>query len=290
MLKPLKRSNEDIEQLEKEVEELQKERNQKNSADFDVEKKEAEDAQKDETLPEEERTWAKRYADTKSWAQKEINKLKKQHQESLDQYEQLKATTPTSLPKTAEELKAWKEEYPEVSDAIEMIASEIADQKAESLSAKVAALEEKNTEASVELVKAKVKKVHKDFDQLADDPAFHEWVTTKASWVGEALYGGTDAQAAIDALNLYKAEKNLLKKEDEPEKRKRGRPRKEEADAAKMVADSSADSPSGSEKSKYLLESEIVKWTDEEFVKNYDMYLDHKRAGTIMYDISGKDK
>jgi hypothetical protein len=243
---------------------------------------EAAAVQADPNASEEDKNWAKRYSDTKSAWYKERNDKDaqiKRLQESISA-----STQAEELPTTVEDLKKWQLEHPQVAGAIKAMATEIAKDMTSGLETQVADLSQKEQQTTQQLTKAKVVKVHPDFDNLNASKKFHEWVKEQDAWVDEAVYKGFNAQNIINAINLYKLENNLLGSKDEtPSGNSEGN--KAEVDAASLVTKSKATTPP-SPTSKYLYESEVIKWTPEEWEKNKPRYDQARRDGTLFLDVT----
>jgi|TARA_R110001606_G_C15389559_1_gene651349 hypothetical protein len=237
----------------------------------------------DENANPEDKNWAKRFSDTKSTWFKERNVWKEKEAALEATITDLQSSNPESLPTNVEELKKWKEEYPDVAKAIEAIAIEKAKELQGGLQEKVESLTKKEQESTTALVKAQVVKIHPEFDAFAADPEFHDWVKEQDEWVSNALYGGLNAKTAIQALTLYKVDNNLSVTEEilDPKSQK-----KADANAAKLPSKSKGTKPTGSKKGDGLLESDILKWTTEEFTANLSTYKKAKLEGKITYDVS----
>ena len=191
-----------------------------------VEKEEAEDtatvsqdtSSEEEATPKEERpvnaeekVFKKRYDDLKRHYDSTVNKhkddvenLKRQLEENADKI---------NLPKTKEEVDAWKAKYPDVYDIIETIAYTKADEKSKKLQTELKELE--TQQASVQRDKAEVElaKLHPDFNDIREDEKFHEWVAKQDSTIQGWLYDNTsNAKLAARAIDLYKMDTGYGKK------------------------------------------------------------------------------
>ena len=121
----------------------------------------------DENANPEDKNWAKRFSDTKSTWFKERNVWKEKEAALEATITDLQSSNPESLPTNVEELKKWKEEYPDVAKAIEAIAIEKAKELQGGLQEKVESLTKKEQESTTALVKAQVVKIHPEFDAFA---------------------------------------------------------------------------------------------------------------------------
>ena len=266
---------------EEELAELMKLRDEaEGKAAPDPEMDEAAAIQADPDASQEDKNWAKRYSDTKSAWYKERNDKDQQIkrlQEKIDS-----ASQTEELPTTVEDLKKWQLDHPQVAGAIKTMATEIAKDMTAGLETQVADLSKKDQKSTKELTKAEVLKVHPDLDTINGDKKFHKWVTEQDSWVDEAVYKGLNARNIISAINLYKLENNLLGSNDETPSVNDGNLAD---DAAALVTKSKAETPP-TPNSKYLYESEVLKWTPEEWEKNKPLYDQARRNGTLYLDVT----
>ena len=134
----------------------------------------------------------------------DVEKLKRQLEENADKI---------NLPKTKEEVDAWKAKYPDVYDIIETIAYTKADEKSKKLQSDLKELE--TQQASVQRDKAEVElaKLHPDFNDIREDEKFHEWVAKQDSTIQGWLYENTtNAKLAARAIDLYKMDTGYGKK------------------------------------------------------------------------------
>lgn len=245
---------------------------------------EAQKVIEDEDVSTEEKTFAKRFSDTQRAWRKDKDAWQAREKELMAKIEELESNPPEAMPKDLEELEEWKSQYPEVAKAIEAIAAQKAIELQKGLQEKVDTLSKKEQETTLELVKTQVTKVHPDFDDLSKSDDFHEWVKDQEPWIADTLYRGLNAKTAIQAINLYKLENGLLQSEGDTDKKsaKAGKSRGD-ADAAKAVTRAKPETISGTPKK--LKESEILKWTDEEFEKNYDVIQKARESGNLIYDV-----
>ena len=160
----------------------------------------------------EEKVFKKRYDDLKRHHDSTINKHK-------DQLSRLKTqlddkTEKIKLPKTKEEIDAWKAKYPDVYDVIETIAHTKADEKAKTVQTKLKDLETAQAHVSKEKAEVELSKLHPDFDNIRADDKFHEWVAKQDSTIQGWLYDNThNASLAARAIDLYKLDAGITKKQ-----------------------------------------------------------------------------
>lgn len=266
-------SNEDrIKQDEEELKELEKQ--------FEAEadkKPEAKQEEDEEPTSAEEKTFKKRYGDLRRHTQKIETELKSQV-EALKQ--QLDAATKKEikLPKSESELNAWAAQYPDVYKIVETIAIKKAKEQAASLEERMKKVDEMEQHAQRSKAEAELMALHPDFDQIRDDDAFHDWVEQQPRWVQQALYeNDNDARAAARAIDLYKADKGIAKA------------KKESPKAAAMAVNTrqGRTTPTTEDNDGVFYESQINKMTDREFEAKMEDIEKARRAGKIVFDLSG---
>ena len=243
-----------------------------------VEKEETEDtatvsedtSSEEEATPKEERpvnaeekVFKKRYDDLKRHYDSTVNKhkddiekLKRQLEENADKI---------NLPKTKEEVDAWKAKYPDVYDIIETIAYTKADEKSKKLQSDLKELE--TQQASVQRDKAEVElaKLHPDFNDIREDEKFHEWVAKQDSTIQGWLYDNTsNAKLAARAIDLYKMDTGYGKKKTN-----------KSLEASKSVTSTSKRDVDTSNKKMWKI-SEIAKMKPQQFAK-YEKDIDLAR-------------
>lgn len=266
-------SNEDrIKQDEEELKELEK----KFEAEADK-KPEAKQEEDEEPTSAEEKTFKKRYGDLRRHTQKIETELKSQV-EALKQ--QLDAATKKEikLPKSESELNAWASQYPDVYKIVETIAIKKAKEQSASLEERMKKVDEMEQHAQRSKAEAELMALHPDFDQIRDDDAFHDWVEQQPRWVQQALYeNDNDARAAARAIDLYKADKGIAKA------------KKESPKAAAMAVNTrqGRTTPTTEDNDGVFYESQINKMTDREFEAKMEDIEKARRAGKIVFDLSG---
>ena len=266
-------SNEDrIKQDEEELKELEKQ------FEEGVDKKsEAKQEDDEEPTNAEEKTFKKRYGDLRRHTQKIETELKSQV-DALKQ--QLDAATKKEikLPKSESELNAWASQYPDVYKIVETIAIKKAKEQSALLEERMKKVDEMEQQAHSSKAEAELMTLHPDFDQIRDDDGFHDWVEQQPKWVQQALYeNDNDARAAARAIDLYKADKGIAKA------------KKADPKAAAMAVNTrqGRTTPTTEDTDGVFYESQINKMTDREFEAKMEDIEKARRAGKIVFDISG---
>ena len=263
-----------IKKEEAELEQLIKE--QKGEAEGQVE--ESEDKSEEEPTSAEEKTFKKRYGDLRRHTQEKEREFQKQLDELKGQL--AKATKKEmKLPKSDEDLEAWANEYPDVAKIVETIAMKKAREQAEQLEARLQKIDEMSVEAKKEKAEAELMRLHPDFDEIRDSDDFHEWAEEQPKWVQDALYeNDNDARSAARAIDLYKADRNIGKKDTA----------KNDKSAAMDVGTKATKTKVDvSESGKKILESTVQKMSAAQYERQADAIMEAIRSGNFIYDVSG---
>ena len=153
----------------------------------------------------------KRYDDLKRHYDSTVNKHKDEVSRFKTQLEE--STDKIQLPKTKEEIDAWRTKYPDVYDVIETIAHTKADEKAKQVQTKLKDLEIAQADVTKEKAEVKLSQLHPDFNDIRADEKFHDWVAKQDSTIQGWLYDNTsNANLAARAIDLYKLDAGIGKK------------------------------------------------------------------------------
>ena len=159
----------------------------------------------------EEKVFKKRYDDLKRHYDSTVNKHK---DETLKFKRQLEDNTDKiKLPKTKEEIEAWRTKYPDVYDVIETIAHTKADEKAKKVETGLKELETQQLAVRKDKAEVELAKIHSDYNDIRADEKFHAWVGQQDSTIQGWLYdNSTNAVLAARAIDLYKMDTGFGKK------------------------------------------------------------------------------
>ena len=226
----------------------------------------------------EERTFKKRYGDLRRHSQEK----EKQFQKQLDELKaQLEKSTKKEikLPKTEAEIEEWAKEYPDVAGIVETIAIKKAKEQSDALEKRIKEIDELNAQTTKERAEVELLRIHPDFAEIRESDDFHEWADEQPKWVQDALYENSeDARSAARAIDLYKSDRNIGKKEKVDSSK----------EAAKAVSTKTQKTiPDTENKNSVIRESEVQRMTADEYDKNSDMIMEAIRSGNFVYDISG---
>ena len=178
----------------------------------------SEDTSDQEATPDEERpvdaeekVFKKRYDDLKRHYDSTVNKHK-------DEVSSLKTqlddhADKIQLPKSKEEIEAWRSKYPDVYDVIETIAYTKADEKSKKMEANLKDLETEQVKVKKEKAEIELAKIHPDYNDLRKNESFHKWVEEQDSQIKSWLYDNdTNAALAARAIDLYKVDSGTSRK------------------------------------------------------------------------------
>ena len=261
------------ERIKKDEEELKKLVEQEN--EVETKKEETKEEEKEPTNAE-EKTFKKRYGDLRRHTQQKEKEFRDQINELKNQLDSA-TRKEIKLPKTEEDLETWAKEYPDVAAIVETIAIKKAKEQSDVLEKRIKQIDEMGIEAKKEKAENELLKIHPDFAEIREDEKFHQWADEQPKWVQDALYeNDSDARSAARAIDLYKADNNISKKETT------------DKDAAKAVTTKTDRSePSTDETKSFFRESQVEKMTDEQYEKNSDAIMEAIRSNKFIYDLSG---
>lgn len=241
---------------------------------------EAADNIPDEDLPPEEKTYKKRYSDLRSHASRLENDLRREITELKNQLT-VATKKEMNFPKTPEEVTAWAAKYPEIYDTIVTIARQNAIDVAKDTEEKVQQIQEREHEAAKRAAYAELLRAHDDFEDLATSEDFIDWVDTQPKYVYDALYvNETDALAAIRVVDLYKADRGILKAKKKEEKVTDTR------DAARRIPPSSGTSVNNGHEPKWT-ESKVQKVNWNRLTPEQVQEIEEAMLNPAFYDVSG---
>lgn len=280
-------SQNNIDDLEAKVKELEEARTQMNDPDYTPEIQEADEASKNESLPEEERTWAKRQADSQRYIAKLRREAQAEREALRQELEAARAEAANvSLPTTAEELEKLQETNPEIYRAMTTIARQEAGSETSTtvapLKEKIASLEKERDELAKREALASVKAVHKDFDQINGNPEFWDWLKDQPKAFEDVVVNSVDPKGTITVINAFKAEKGLLAKEEAP---KRQRRKKQDADAAAAVMQGGSATPTTTPDGKKIWTStEVARMRPDQYEKYAEEIDEARRDGRYVHE------
>ena len=241
-------------------------------------KAEEQEADEDDDLSAEEKTFKQRYGDIR-------RHMKDKEQEWKLKFEKLEAQLQSAaknelvLPKSEKEIEAWSKKYPDVAGIVEAIADKKAQERSSDIDKRLKEVEELRITAKREKAEAELAVMHPDFNTIRDDDTFHEWAKEQPRWVQDALYENVDdAKSVSRVIDLYKADKGITTKKKTIE----------DKGAAASVTTKRTTTPSDSEESTYIRESQVAKISMKEYEKRAEEIMEAQRSGKFIYDMSRK--
>ena len=231
---------------------------------------------KNETQPNHD--YKKRYDDLKSHYDRKQNENTQKLEEieaKLKLAEKNQAMANYTPPKTDDELKKFKEKYPDVYDVVETISQKQATRQVESLQKEVETLRKREDDLVVQSAYRELLNAHSDFTDIKDSPEFLEWLDGQPPSISDGVTkNNKDSKWAIRVLDLYKADKGLSKSKP-----------KSNASAAESVTRTKAKSVNvdGNTNKKVWKASEIQKMNPavyEKYEKEIDLAFKEGRIDT----------
>jgi hypothetical protein len=263
-----------IEEGEKELEALIKQRKGEATEEEEAPKAEAKaepEAETEEKLSAEEQTYKKRYGDLR----RHMNELT----EKIKELEAAQKEGKITPPKNEADVAAWMKKYPDVAAIVEAIAEKKAAEKFSGAEARLKQIDAMSAEAERKKNESEIRAVHKDFDDLRDSDVFHEWAAEQPKWVQDALYeNADDPKSVIKVIDLYKYENGL-------DVKGRKAAAKDAASAVMMKRTKPEVDADGGGKKVY--ESQVQKMSTREYEARQDEIMEAIRNGNFVYDISG---
>ena len=206
----------------------------------------------------EDRVFKKRYDDLKKHYDSTIQK----HKDELESLRtQLESNAKQFVPpKSADELEAWRKEYPDVYDMVETIAMNKATTQTAELENIYKSLELQQQQIAKEKAEVELLKIHPDFNELRANNDFHEWAEQQDPNIQSWLYENTaNSKLAARAIDLYKADRGITKAKKEDKDLKK--------EAAKTISKTKKATDTDTPKKKIWTTSEISKLKPHQFEK-----------------------
>jgi len=160
-------------------------------------------------VQKEDHDYKKRYDDLKKHYDTKLNEWK-QNREVLEAKLKM-SDTPTQrineLPKTAEELESFREQYPDVYDVVETISSLKANDRVSEVEDHLEVLRQREEEAERITAEKQLTAMHPDFKELKESDDFLKWLEEQPSSISDGVYrNNTDVRWAARVIDLYKAD------------------------------------------------------------------------------------
>jgi len=162
---------------------------------------------------ERDHDYKKRYDDLKRHYDEKVQAFKQREREMEQAMQSAAASQNINLPKSPEELERFKQEYPDVFDVVETIATLKAQERASSLEQEIEVIREREKELKVQSAYRELMNNHPDFNEIKADEKFLAWLDDQPETISDGIYkNNTDARWASRVLDLYKADMGISKK------------------------------------------------------------------------------
>jgi len=228
----------------------------------------------------EERSFKKRYGDLRRHQQEQKSDFEEQIK-SLKSELKSTSTGDMELPSTEEEIADWASKYPQVANIMQTMALKAAKDQNETLSSRMKEIDDLQLSANKGKAEAKLLQIHPDFEEIREQDEFHDWVDAQPKWVQDSLYHNeADATSAARAIDLYKLDAGITKKNKAKKGNSRG--------AAQEVSSRGGSSPTEGSGEQQFLESDVAAMTINTYEENQDAIAKAMRSGNFIYDVSGK--
>ena len=226
-------------------------------------------------VQKEDHDYKKRYDDLKKHYDNKLNEWK-QNQEILEAKLKM-SNNPTpkvdELPKTAEELENFRNQYPDVYDVVETISSLKANDRVSEVEEHLEVLREKEKEAERITAEKQLTALHPDFNELKTDETFLNWLQEQPSNISDGVYrNNTDVRWAARVIDLYKADVGQTTTKSRRSGSKNKNQREAAAQAITRTASNRGLESLGPDKKVWTVEeiSRLKPWEFEKYEKDID--------------------
>jgi len=184
-----------------------------------------------EEVPKRKRAnYKKRYDDLKKHYDDRVSQFKQREQELLA--EASSSQPQYEVPKSAEEIERFKQEYPDLYDTVETVAHLQSERQVGELQGQLSALQEREADIVRREAETGLRDRHPDFETIRTDENFHEWAKVQPDEIQDWIYKNPDnVSLASKAIDLYKMDNGIA---STPRRRQSQQPR--EGSAADMVS------------------------------------------------------
>ena len=220
--------------------------------------------------------YKKRYDDLKKHYDGRVMSFKQREDELLAE---VRSNRPKyKAPKSAEELAAFKKEYPDVYGVVESVSHLHASKESENLKEEIKSLKKMNESISRKEAETRLSKLHPDFTEIRESDEFHGWAESQPEQIKGWIYGNNaDATLASRAIDLFK--------QDTGKSRQKSEVSGDLVPASEMVkVTNTKDIGYGTKK--IWTRSQIAAMSQSEFDKNENAIEEAQREGRVVNDMS----
>jgi uncharacterized phage infection (PIP) family protein YhgE len=229
-------------------------------------------AQAKQQEPEESHDYKKRYDDLKRHYDAKVGEFKQEidNLKSAVRSNDVDMPRGIPMPKTMEELQAFKEQYPDIFEVVQTVSAMQAQSQLSQLQEEIGVIKEREKELEKQKAYSELLHLHPDFDELKGSEEFLKWLDDQPESLSDGIYkNNTNARLAARVIDLYKADVGIGKS-------KQTRSKKDDAAAAvTRQAPKEISTKSGS--GQIWKASQIAKMKPHEFEK-LESELDAARA------------
>ena len=220
--------------------------------------------------------YKKRYDDLKKHYDGRVMSFKQREDELLAE---VRSNRPKyKAPKSAEELAAFKKEYPDVYGVVESVSHLHASKESENLKEEIKSLKKMNESISRKEAETRLSRLHPDFTEIRESDEFHGWAESQPEQIKGWIYGNNaDATLASRAIDLFK--------QDTGKSRQKSEVSGDLVPASEMIkVTNTKDIGYGTKK--IWTRSQIAAMSQSEFDKNENAIEEAQREGRVVNDMS----
>jgi len=153
----------------------------------------------------------KRYDDLKKHYDQKLSDWRQEKEDLLVSSKQAKKEN-IKLPKSQEDLAKFKEEYPDIFGIVETVAHMQADSRVSDIEEHLEILRDRERDLERRNAQKELLAIHPDFVELKDNQDFIDWLEEQPESISNGVtQNATDVKWAARTLDLYKADKGILK-------------------------------------------------------------------------------
>ena len=190
----------------------------------------APDEEEQEAPKRKRANYKKRYDDLKKHYDDRVSQFKQREQELLAE---ARSSHPQyEVPKSAEEIERFKQEYPDLYDTVETVAHLQSERQVEELQGQLSAIQQREADIMRREAETGLRDRHPDFEEIRTDENFHEWAKEQPEEIQDWIYKNPDnISLASKAIDLYKMDSGVASTS-----RRRQSQQSREGSAADMVS------------------------------------------------------
>ena len=153
----------------------------------------------------------KRYDDLKKHYDQKLSDWRQEKEDLLVSSKQTKKEN-IKLPKSQEDLAKFKEEYPDIFGIVETVAHMQADSRVSDIEEHLELLRDRERDLERGNAQKELLSFHPDFVDIKEDQEFIDWLGEQPESISNGVtQNATDVKWAARTLDLYKADKGILK-------------------------------------------------------------------------------